>query len=182
MSGFVASTPGAFRVMCVRENSPMGLPISSSNVALQALATLEVPVTKQHTSEERERKQLTKYLSLSVCLCIHTDLRWHMGFCSKQTSAWACILRRGSTRVHSEVKNSRNLLGPRGKKHFPPMRSLHPSHKEHKCSLPGPQPRGTQMETALPMPTTADCVLSLSLSLNVNKVPAVPQEMSLKFQ
>lgn len=48
MSGFLASTPGTFRAMCVRENSPMGLPISSSNVALQALATLEVPATK-HT-------------------------------------------------------------------------------------------------------------------------------------
>lgn len=50
MSGFSASTPGAFRAMCFRENSPMGLPISSSNVALQALATLEVPVTK-HTRQ-----------------------------------------------------------------------------------------------------------------------------------
>lgn len=50
MSGVSASTPGAFSVMCVRENSPMGLPISSSKVALQALATLEVPVT-EHTPE-----------------------------------------------------------------------------------------------------------------------------------
>lgn len=49
MSGFSASTPGAFRAMCFRENSPMGLPISSSNVALHALATLEVPVTNIHT-------------------------------------------------------------------------------------------------------------------------------------
>lgn len=47
MSGVSASTPGACSVMCARENSPMGLPISSSKVALQALATLDVPVTKQ---------------------------------------------------------------------------------------------------------------------------------------
>lgn len=59
MSGFVASTPGAFRAMCVRENSPMGLPISSSNVALQALATLEVPVTK-HTHQRNVNKSFKK--------------------------------------------------------------------------------------------------------------------------
>lgn len=47
ISGFSASTPGAFRAMCVCENCPMGLPISSSKVALQALATLEVPVGAQ---------------------------------------------------------------------------------------------------------------------------------------
>lgn len=58
MSGFSARTPGAFRVMCVRENSPMGLPISSSKVALQALATLEVPATK-HTQQRRCEPQST---------------------------------------------------------------------------------------------------------------------------
>lgn len=52
MSGVSASTPGACSVMCARENSPMGLPISSSKVALQALATLDVPVTKQTWREE----------------------------------------------------------------------------------------------------------------------------------
>ena len=59
MSGFSASTPGAFRAMCVRENSPMGFPISSSNVALQARATLEVPA-KKHTVRWKRRQQSTQ--------------------------------------------------------------------------------------------------------------------------
>ena len=65
MSGFSASTPGACRAMCVRENSPMGFPISSSNVALQARATLEVPAEK-HTIRWKRRQQSTQRLLSSL--------------------------------------------------------------------------------------------------------------------
>lgn len=61
MSGFSASTPGACRAICFRENSPMGFPISSSNVALQARATLEVPAEK-HTIRWKRRQQSTQRL------------------------------------------------------------------------------------------------------------------------
>lgn len=47
MSGYSARTPGAFMVMCRLQNSSMCLPISSSKVALHALATLEVPVRRK---------------------------------------------------------------------------------------------------------------------------------------
>lgn len=58
MSGFSASTPGACRAMWARENSPMGLPSSSSNVALQALATLDVPAERPTPSDETQGQQL----------------------------------------------------------------------------------------------------------------------------
>lgn len=47
MSGYLASTPGASIVMYFLQNSSMCWPMISSNVALQALATLEVPVRGQ---------------------------------------------------------------------------------------------------------------------------------------
>lgn len=43
MSGYFASTPGASIVMYFLQNFSMCCPMISSNVALQALATLEVP-------------------------------------------------------------------------------------------------------------------------------------------
>lgn len=63
MSGFSASTPGACRAMCVRENSPMGFPISSSNVALQARATLEVPAEKHTVGWKRSQYSTQRLLS-----------------------------------------------------------------------------------------------------------------------
>lgn len=48
-SGYFASIPGAFIDMYCSKNVSMCLPISSSNVALHALATLDVPVMKQKT-------------------------------------------------------------------------------------------------------------------------------------
>lgn len=77
MSGVSASTPGAFRVMCLRENSPIGLPISSSNVALQDLATLEVPVTKH--MHQRKWKENNKYSNGPLVQCLqhpHEDHIW----------------------------------------------------------------------------------------------------------
>lgn len=47
MSGYFASTPGAFIVMYLLQKSSMCPPMISSNVALQALATLEVPAREQ---------------------------------------------------------------------------------------------------------------------------------------
>ena len=47
MSGYFASTPGASIVMYFLQNSSMCWPMISSNVALQALATLEVPARGQ---------------------------------------------------------------------------------------------------------------------------------------
>lgn len=49
MSGYSAKKPGAFIVMYRVQNSSMCLPISSSKVALHALATLEVPVQRKYT-------------------------------------------------------------------------------------------------------------------------------------
>lgn len=43
MSGYSASTPGAFIDMCSLQNSSMRFPTNSSKVALHARATLEVP-------------------------------------------------------------------------------------------------------------------------------------------
>lgn len=47
MSGYSARKPGAFMLMYRLQNSSMCLPISSSKVALHALATLEVPVRRK---------------------------------------------------------------------------------------------------------------------------------------
>lgn len=47
MSGYFASTPGASIFMYLLQNSSMCWPMISSNVALQALATLEVPARGQ---------------------------------------------------------------------------------------------------------------------------------------
>ncbi len=43
ISGYSARMPGAFIDMCCRQKCSICFPISSSNVALQALATLDVP-------------------------------------------------------------------------------------------------------------------------------------------
>lgn len=59
MSGYLASTPGASMVMYFLQNSSMCCPMISSNVALQALATLEVP---------GRRKKRTR---VTLCSC-HT--------------------------------------------------------------------------------------------------------------
>lgn len=47
MSGYSASTPGAFMDMCSLQNSSIRFPINSSKVALHARATLEVPNTEK---------------------------------------------------------------------------------------------------------------------------------------
>lgn len=49
MSGYSASTSGAFIGMCSLQNCPMGFPINSSKVALHARATLEAPGVKKKT-------------------------------------------------------------------------------------------------------------------------------------
>lgn len=43
ISGYSANTPGNFMLIYSRQNISIFLPISSSNVALQARATLAVP-------------------------------------------------------------------------------------------------------------------------------------------
>lgn len=63
MSGYSARIPGASIVMYRLQNSSMCLPISSSKVALHALATLEVPVQRQVF-----KLQPTHYLPYLKCL------------------------------------------------------------------------------------------------------------------
>lgn len=44
MSGYAAKTPGTLMLMCCLQNVSIRFSISSSNVALQARATLDVPM------------------------------------------------------------------------------------------------------------------------------------------
>lgn len=114
MSGFSASTPGAFRAMCVRANSPMGLPISSSNVALQALATLEVPAVKQ-THQRKLNGNHEQYLSSSLTSRPPCGGHTLGPGVSSQSPVWASS-ERGSVSTCREGTRTQSLHGP-GEKH-----------------------------------------------------------------
>lgn len=73
MSGYSAKTPGAFMIMWFLQNISICFPMSSSNVALQARATLDVPnreISRQKQimlisrNKSRNLKRQIKYQSL----------------------------------------------------------------------------------------------------------------------